>query len=86
MSISEEFRKTIDRLEQERDELRVRLNLASHEVRDEWEELEKRLGKARGKLDAIAREAGEAGSDARAALEMAIDDLKRHLSRLRERI
>ncbi|MDX1650395.1 MAG: HPF/RaiA family ribosome-associated protein [Myxococcota bacterium] len=86
MSISDEFHKTIERLERERDELRVKLNLASHEVRDEWEELERTLGKARGKLDAISKEASEAGSDARAALELALDDLKRHLQRLRERL
>lgn len=86
MSISDELRKAVTKLEQERDELRVKLNLAKHEVRDEWEEAEQRLGKVRSKLHALSQEAGAAGEDARAALEMAIDDLRGHFKRLRERL
>jgi ribosome-associated translation inhibitor RaiA len=86
MSISDELHKAVTKLEQERDELRVKLNLAKHEMRDEWEEVEQRWGKVRAKLDALSAEAGDAGEDARAALELAVDDLKRHLARLRQRV
>ena len=86
MSISEELRKAVTKLEQERDELRVRLNLAKHEIRDEWEEAEKRLAGLRSRLHALSEEAGAAGADARTAVQMGIEDLRSHFKRLRERL
>jgi len=86
MTLSDEFHKVIERLEQERDELRVRLNLASHEVRDEWEEVEERWRTVQRKLEGLREEAESAGRDARTALEIAVDDLKRHLAKMREKL
>lgn len=86
MSLSDEFRRVISRLEQERDELRVRLNLARHEVRDEWEEVEERWQDVQRKLDDLRDEAKAAGRDARTALEMAVEDLKHHLAKMREKL
>ena len=37
-----DFDDLIDDLKQKRDELRVQINLASREIKDEWEDLEKR--------------------------------------------
>jgi SMC interacting uncharacterized protein involved in chromosome segregation len=60
----EDTRKHVDQLlqdlKQERDELRVKVQLAKMEANDEWKEIEKKLVK----LDAKAKELGSATADA----------------------
>jgi cytochrome c556 len=45
-------------LKQKRDELRVQMNLASREIKDEWEELE-------AKMEKFSKSAQKAASDAK---------------------
>jgi chromosome segregation ATPase len=59
-----EFDDLIQELKQKRDELRVKVNLASKEIKDEWEELEEKMEEFSGKAkrfaeDARLRETGE---------------------------
>jgi chromosome segregation ATPase len=54
----------IQDLKQKRDELRVKVNLASKEIKDEWEELEEKMEEFSGKAkrfgeDARLKETGE---------------------------
>jgi len=56
-------------LRQKRDELRVQINLASREVKDEWEELEEKMEEFSGKArkfadDAKLKDTGEGLGDA----------------------
>ena len=60
----DDFNELIEELKQKRDELRVQMNLASKELRDEWEELEEKteefMGKVKGFTDeAEIKETGE---------------------------
>ena len=65
----DDFNELIEDLKQKRDELRVQMNLASKELRDEWDELEEKMEEFTGKAmnfadDAEIRETGEGIGDA----------------------
>ena len=70
-------------LEQERDELRVRLHLAKAEARDEWDKLDARLDELRARLDRVGDEAGEVFDDVGEAAKLLGDELKTGFERLR---
>ena len=57
-----DFDDLIEELKQKRDELRVQINLASREAKDEWEELEDKMDKflARAELRATGEGVGDA--------------------------
>lgn len=53
-----DFDEMLQDLRQKRDELRVRMNLASKELRDEWDELEDKMDEFSHKAKEFAGEAG----------------------------
>lgn len=53
-----EFDDLVQDLKQKRDELRVKVNLASKEIRDEWEELEEKMEEFSAKAKQAADDAG----------------------------
>lgn len=69
----------IQHLKQERDELKLKLHLASKELKDEWEELE-------GKWDKFSSQAGlsKTAAGVESALELLGDELKKGYERLRK--
>ncbi len=77
------LRGLLERLERERDELRVKLGLAKLEARDEWTELEAKIDGLRGRLKVLREEAGEAGSDVGAAFDVVAEEVREGLARLR---
>jgi len=58
--VKKRIEEMLSELRQERDELKVKLQLAKMDVSDEWEKLEAQLEK----LDAKAKELGSAAADA----------------------
>lgn len=80
----EKLKGLLQRLEQERDELKVKLGLAKLEAREEWQELEDKIQGLRGRLKVLKDEAGEAGSDVGAAFDMMADEVKEGFARLRK--
>ena len=54
----DDFNELVEELKQKRDELRVQMNLASKEIKDEWEELE-------GKMEEFTVKAKNFADDAR---------------------
>ncbi len=82
----ERLRKMLAQLEQERDELKVKLGLAKLEAREEWQELEKKMESLRGRLKAAGEEAREASGDVGAALDVVADEIKDGFNRLRKLI
>ncbi len=75
----DDFDDLLDDLKRQRDELRVQLNLASKEAKDEWEELE-------GKMEKFSAEAklAKTGSGISAALGLLGNELKQGYKRVRE--
>jgi predicted nucleic acid-binding Zn-ribbon protein len=66
---------TMETLAQRRDELRVKLNLAKAEVRDEWHELEQKWNR----IEAEARRAGVLGAEATAEMRQVVAELAKDL-------
>ncbi|NNF15900.1 MAG: hypothetical protein HKN70_04090, partial [Gammaproteobacteria bacterium] len=67
MSVKDDMQEMLDSLKRERDELRVQLNLLHKEAREEWDELDDTWHKLRVKVNDVAEESGEVGSDVFAA-------------------
>ena len=78
----------IEELKQKRDELRVKMHLASKEVKEEWEELEKKMDHFAGEARKFAEDAklGETGSGVGDALKSLGHELKLGYERIRDAI
>lgn len=76
----------LDQLKQKRDEVRVQMHLASKEVQDEWEELEKKMEEFSGKAKQFADDAKlqETGSGLGGALGQVGHELKAGYERIRD--
>ncbi len=77
-----EFDDLMADLRQKRDELRVQMNLASKEARDEWEELEAKMEEFREKAklsetgEGIGKALGELGHEIKLGYERLRDAIK----------
>ncbi len=73
----------IEELKQKRDELRVQINLASKEVKDEWAELEGKMNdfvvraKLRETSEGVGDALGQVGNELKAGYEHIRDALKK---------
>lgn len=81
----DELRELAAKLEQQRDELRVKVALAKAEAGDEWDELEEKWERLKGKMRAAGDEADEASEDVKAAAAMLMEELKKGYERIRDR-
>lgn len=81
---SEKLQNLLERLEQERDELKVKLGLAKLEAREEWQELEGKIQGLRGRMKVLKDEAGDASGDVGAAFDMVADEVKEGFARLKK--
>ena len=81
-----ELEDLIEELKQKRDELRVQVNLASREIKDEWEDLEEKMEEFSGKAKEFAGEAGlkETGEGVGHALGQLGQELKLGYQRVRD--
>jgi uncharacterized coiled-coil DUF342 family protein len=73
-----DFDDLVQELQQKRDELRVQMNLASRDMKDEWDELEEKLGELTEKASEFAAEANikETGEGVGKALSQLVDEIK----------
>ncbi len=65
----------VEALSRERDELRVKLQLAKQEVRDQWEPLEKKWGSLEARMRSIGGATSEAGKDVVAASKVLLQEI-----------
>ena len=75
--MNERLEAIVQKLEQERDELRLKMHLAKADARDEWEKMEERWGELRGKMDVVKEGASEASVDVREAASGLADEIKK---------
>lgn len=82
----EDFNELVEELKQKRDELRVQMNLASKELRDEWEELEEKREEFMGKVKGFSNEAEikETGEGIGEALGLLGSEIRKGYERLRK--
>ncbi len=82
----EEFGKLIQQLEQQRDELRVKMSLAKLDAREEWDKLEKKWEEFRAKTQPVREELGTTASNVGSALRLAAEEIRDGYERLRKRL
>jgi glycogen operon protein len=73
----------VRQLEQERDELRLKLHLGKAEARDEWEKIEGQWEQLRPRISEMSRALGETAENVAAAAEMMAEEIRSGYQRLR---
>lgn len=76
MAVHIETQQMIDTLKRDRDELRLKLHLASMEMQDKWHEVEHKWDNVSLKLQKAADEADDASDDINEALHLLLDEIK----------
>jgi predicted nucleic acid-binding Zn-ribbon protein len=82
-TMRERLQEMLEKLEQERDELKVRMHLGKAEAREEWDKLEVRIGELRTRLDKAGDEAGDVMEDVGAAAKLLGDEIREGFARIR---
>jgi uncharacterized protein (DUF342 family) len=86
MNIQEELEKFRDGLIQQRDELRLQLNLAKREAEEEWHKTEEKLEEFKNKLAAVADEAKDASEDVWTSIKMLGEEVRSAYERIKNRL
>jgi len=83
---NERVHEAMERLKQQRDELRVKMHLAKADAKDEWNELEGKWDSLKERMKAAGGEAGEVSDDIGDALKELASELKSGYARIRDRL
>ena len=83
MGLKQDYQDLLQRLKTERDEIHVRMHLAGNEVRDEWQELEKRWDQLQLKGERVKEAAGDSADDVAVAIRQLGDELKQGYQRIK---
>jgi chromosome segregation ATPase len=76
----------LEKLKQQRDELRLKVHLGKAEARDEWEELEEKFSSLKERLLAAGGEATDAKGDISTAAKDLASELKKGYERIRAKL
>lgn len=74
--VREKIGETLEKLKQERDELRVQVKLANMEASDEWETIQAKLRKLEAKLKEIGGATAESSKDVGAAAKLLAEEVR----------
>ncbi len=74
----------LQRLETERDELKLKVGLAKLEAREEWQEVEAKMERLRGRMKRLRDEAEDATDDVGDALEQVGKEIRDGFNRIRK--
>jgi len=86
MQNNERIHEALEKLKQQRDELRLKMHLAKADARDEWDELEGKLEHLRERAKAAGSEASEASGDVGEALRSLASEIKKGYARIRDQL
>jgi len=78
-----DFDRLVDELEQQRDELLLKIHLAKAEAKDEWEELEDKWQNLQQRLPEARKAASESADSIGAALGLVAEEIGNAYKRLR---
>jgi hypothetical protein len=76
----------MEKLRQERDELRLKVHLGKAELKEEWEALERKWAHLEGRMAGVAGEAREASREVGAAFGVLADELGEAYRRIRAKM
>ncbi len=79
------LQRELDILRQARDEMRVQMDLAKKDARDQWEVIEKKWQHLEGQLKLAEDDAKESAGEVSQALDLLADEIKEAYKRLRSR-
>ena len=79
-------KQVMDKLRQERDELRLQVRLGKAELKEEWEALERKWEHLEGRMAGVKDEAREASREVGAAFGILADELGEAYRRIRARL
>ncbi|MFU8820292.1 MAG: hypothetical protein ACNA8G_01940 [Gammaproteobacteria bacterium] len=79
-------KQVMDKLRQERDELRLQMRLGKAEFKEEWEALERKWEHLEGRMAGVKDEAREASREVGAAFGILADELGEAYRRIRARL
>ncbi len=79
----ETLQKAIDNLQQQRDELALKIHLGKAEAKEEWAEVQKKLDKLNAQFEPVKKATGESVSDVLASLGLVAEEIKRGFDRIR---
>jgi len=74
----------VQKIEQQRDEILLKIHLAKAEVKDEWAVAEKKWEHLKSKTPVVARESGESMKDVGAAVKLVGEELLRSYERIKK--
>lgn len=80
----EELEKLMSRLTRERDALRLKLNLAKLEARDEWDKLEQQWQHLRAKTPELWQNVSESATEVGAASRKVLEEIRKGYERIRK--
>ncbi|WP_028584934.1 hypothetical protein [Desulfogranum mediterraneum] len=86
MKMQEEFNRLVEKLKVERDELRVKMHLASMDAKKEYEDAEKTWSQVKSKASEIADEAVETSEEFIDKAKIVGEELKETYSRISKRL
>lgn len=86
MSIKEDFENLLEKLQTERDEINLKLHLASMEARQEFEEAEKEWQRLKSKAAEIADDSADTSDEFIAKAKIVGEELKDTFYRISKRL
>ncbi len=86
MNVQDEFDKLVEKLKTERDEINVKMHLASMDAKEEFAEAEKKWEQVKVKMAEIADEAVDTSEDYIAKAKIVGEELKDSYSRIIKRL
>ncbi len=84
--VKKRIEEMLNELKQERDELKVKLQLAKMEAGDEWEKLEAQLEKLEAKTKELGSAAADASQDIGAAAKLLGEEIANGFKKIRKHL
>lgn len=84
--MNEKLESLVEKLQQERDELKLKMHLAKAEAREEWDKLEDRWQGAKAKLSEASDDAADITDPVKEAAKGLLDEIRQGYHKLRERL
>ena len=83
---NERVQEMVEKLKQQRDELRVKMHLGKADAKDEWNDLEGKWDSLKERMKAAGGEAGDVSDDIGDALKGLASEIKSGYARIRDQL
>ena len=86
MTIQSDFENLTENLKQQRDELNLKMHLASMEAKEDWENAESKWGDLKNKIEDIADDTKETGEEFISAAKTIAEEIASAHQRIKDRL